>query len=325
MWGLVAFILFGNQAIAVDLAQVETELKTTGAIGFIHGSNVGSGLFVFTYRNPKDFFDHYEFPITTEDSVVAEFLKKLRRHDKVKITGSYATHSAPQKHILAQTIELVKAYEEDGAPPVYSSNPKIRDEVLAQSELIGRVHALGESGKVLVIEYKDLVLPVVVKNPKLTEALYRGDRIKISYTVKSNPKDPTHIVLALTGDSITMLEKILTGNGSPIEIKGDLVFFAKSPQLIFPVFAVQPESQDEAPIQYTLVNFDNPDVFKKIREKLTSAWDSKRSSALPMRNRWMNPKIKISAKGIKNVSDPNQANPQVLLSKPEDVEITLLP
>ncbi|MCB0411953.1 MAG: hypothetical protein KDD22_05465, partial [Bdellovibrionales bacterium] len=44
-------------AQAVDLGQVEKDLKGEGALGWVHGADQDNQIFVFTVRNPENFFD----------------------------------------------------------------------------------------------------------------------------------------------------------------------------------------------------------------------------------------------------------------------------
>ena len=91
--------------------------------------------------------------------------------------------------------------------------------------------------------------------------------------------------------------------------------------MIFNVFAVLQELPEGLKRQYTLVNFDNPETFKKIREKLQAAWDKHTKDYVNGRNKLVSTHVRIKATGTFNEVDPNQANAQILLSTPEGIEI----
>ena len=92
--------------------------------------------------------------------------------------------------------------------------------------------------------------------------------------------------------------------------------------MIFNVFAVLQELPGQLRRQYTLVNFDNPETFQQIREKLQNAWDAAGSSAaVSGRNKLMSTAVRVRATGTFNQIDPNQANAQIVLDGPDAVEI----
>src|SRR5438445_610982 len=69
----------------------------------------------------------------------------------------------------------------------------IPDDLLAATELIGKVHAVNDDGRIFVIEYKDAVIPVFVPVANLTAGLYRNDKIHLVFQFAMNPPRPTHL------------------------------------------------------------------------------------------------------------------------------------
>ena len=76
-------------AMAVDVDQIEKDLKGPGVTGWIHGAVHDRGLYVFTYRNPKNFFDYIEMSLLTKDPQIQEKLTTLNRHDKILVKGVF--------------------------------------------------------------------------------------------------------------------------------------------------------------------------------------------------------------------------------------------
>ena len=64
--------------------------------------------------------------------------------------------------------------------------------------------------------------------------------------------------------------------------------------------------------------------FKKIRDKLAQIWDSNSETAILGRNMLINPQITLEVNGQVNIVSPEQANPQILLDKAEDINQELI-
>jgi len=120
---------------------------------------------------------------------------------------------------------------------------------------------------------------------------------------------------------IQVLEPMQAQHGKSVTVEGALILFPKSPEIIFNVFAVQQLLRDGLNRQFTLVNFDDPDLFQKIREKLQKAWDQFPKDFVNGRNKLVSTKVRVKASGTVNVIDPNQANPQILLKSLDSVVI----
>jgi hypothetical protein len=316
-----------SQAYAsIDISKIEADLKSTGVEGYVHGMASAQQLLVFTYRNPNDFFENIQLPMTTSDYFLMTDLLKLKRHQKVKVFGEFVSNGAPLKHLNISKFELLKDYvsELDSSPYSYKASA---EDVKQKTELIGRVHATDQNGKVLVIEYRDLVFPVFVSTEKdieIVNQLYRGDKIKLEYKPMVHPGAPLHLkAQAKTAGqpSLEILEEILDWNAKPVTLEGYLVRFPKSPQIKFDVFALLFEDKEGSNIQFTLVNFTDQEAFQKLREKLEAAWVLNPSKIENGRNKWIHKGVKVKAKGLGNVQSKAQANPQILIEKVEDLEV----
>lgn len=315
-------LLLSACAHAVDIREVERKLTTTGAEGWVHGSSPSQGLYVFTYRNPKDFFDFIEMSLVATKPEIQKQLEALGRHDQVRIKGEFLDNPSPQKHIDVASVEVIKKFVTPYPVPAYEHEARVPDELLNKTSATFLVHAVHQDGHILVVEYKDTVLPIWVRNGELTKNLFRGDVVQLSFSIQSHPSQPTHLRIdEAAPQAVQLVESIRAKHGKPGTVEGKLVLFPKSPEIMFNVFAVLEELPSGLTRQYTLVNFDNPDTFTKIRAKLQAAWDKYPGAYTNGRNKLLSSRVRVKATGTFNEIDPNQANPQILLSSPDSVEI----
>ncbi len=306
---------------AVDLVEVEKELTGSGVQGWIHGAAHDQREYVFTYRNPKDFFDHMEFSLLPANKTVMAELKKATRHDEVLLIGKFGKNPSSQKHIIVESIKTIAAY----TPPPVAARKREADlpkDLLAGKSTLATVHAVAAEGEILVLEYKDAVVPVFVKDTAVSKTLFRGDKIRIHYTVQKTPKLPVHLGLdSSVKTPIEVLDRVEDQHGKKLTLQGSLVYFPKSPQIRFGVYAIQVKDTDGLSRNYTLVNFEDPDVFSEIRKKLDKIWSEATTTPKDGRNCLIQPSIQIRAEGDGNVVSPNQANPQILLDGPDAITV----
>ena len=319
IFAAMALILAGAPCFAVDLDLVETELKGDGAVGWIHGTVAERALFVFTYRNPQNFFDYAEMSIIPDAPGVEAALAGAHRNDRVRIKGEYADNPSPQKHILAKSIQILETQPQPAVPP-YQYEASIPSDLTEQTKARFLVHAIGGDGHVLVVEFRDQIVPIYVRNARLTSGLSRNDVVDLRYKVRFEPKAPTHIQLDETKpDALTVVESIAAFNGKPADVTGRLAMFSKSPEIRFDVFAVEDVAAQGLRRQFTLVNMVDPDAFTAIRLKLAGAWRADR--AVNGRNKLISTCVRVRARGVYNQVSASQANPQILLGSAADVEV----
>ena len=319
---LCIFLASTTASQAVDMKELEQKLTTVGVEGEIHGSSPDLGLSVFTYRNPKDFFDYINMSLVATHPEKAVLLKNLGRHDRVLVKGKFLDNPSPQKHIDIDSLAMVKKYVPSVEMPPYHYEAKIPDELLDKTNALFLVHGIHADGQILVVEYKDAVLPIFVRKGELAKNLFRNDLVRLTFKIQKEPHSPVHLRLDETAPKpIEVLEAIKDKHGKPALVEGTLVFFQKSPQIVFNIFALLEDLPDGLKRQYTLANFNNPEVFKKILAKLQQAWDRYPGKWVNGRNKLISTRIHVRAKGVFNEIDPNQANAQILLSSPDSIEI----
>ena len=304
-------------------AKLERELGAGRAVeGEIHGAYPDLNLYVFTFRNPENFFEYVEVSLVAETDAVRAQLAELRRHDRVRIEGTIMDNRSNQTHVELRSLEVVRKYEASPPIPPYEYEASIPDDLRGKSNELFLVHAVNAGGTVLVVEHEDVVLPVYVTRPELTRSLARNDVVRLFYEIRTRPDRPVHLQLAEVERPVEVIDSITALHGKPAAIEGALVLFPQSPQVRFNVFAVLQELPGNTQRQYTLVNFDDPVVFETIRTKLQSAWDAAGpSSSVSGRNKLISTKVRIRATGTFNQIDPNQANAQIVLDGPDSIEI----
>ncbi|MCC6138500.1 MAG: hypothetical protein IT287_07690 [Bdellovibrionaceae bacterium] len=297
----------------------------------VHGADHTNGLYVVSYR-PQNFFDYVILSVQADYTSptfldVKKQLGTLKRHDYIQIKGLVnSTVSSPQSHIIMKELTITNAF----APPMvdvaaYAHYTKLIKEVSDKTELIVKVHASLLDGTIFVVEYGDGNIPIVVKDNALTKGLYRGDKVKIRYTVQEFPTAPVHFVLESGPKGVEILDSIVTQHEQPQDRCGELVMFPKSPQVKFNVFALKTDIGDNLFRTYTLLNFEDVDLFLALRDKAQQAWDAHPETAIAGRNYYINPKIKVCAKGAGNMIVPTQANPQIIINAMDDLTFTFTP
>ena len=304
----------------LEIPNLSEELTSTGLIGRIHGAADASRMFVMAVREPDNFFSHREFSLISADESTSNTLGQLNRHDLVCVKGNIIANPSPQKHIALSSVKLLEAWQQpDGFAP-YERQVELPEKLRKQTSLIGKVHAISAEGKILVMGYQDLVLPVYVMEPKHTKNLYRGDIVKLKYQVQSNPQRPLHLQLDSSAKQpLEMIDAIATINNKPQTLTGKLVKFPQSPQLKFDVYAMEVNTNG-IERYFTIVNFDDMNKFKNIRQKLAKIWDDNSATAISGRNMLINPEVTIQATGLGNIISPEQANPQILMESAEQIK-----
>jgi len=318
---LATLVCSGGCATIADKLQ-HALTSDSGAVGEIHGSIAATNVYVFVYRNPKDFFDFREYSLVPATASVAATLADMQRHDRVRIKGRLLDNPTPQGHIELSSLTVEKKYAPAPTMPAYVYTKDIRDELAAKDSGDFLVHAVQAGGRVLVVEYRDTIVPVRVTNAAMTQSLARNDVVRLRYRIPEHPDAPLHLELQeQIANPVQVLESALAMHGKEAVIEGNLVLFPVSPQVRFNVFAVQQKLAAGLQRQYTLLNQDDEKLFTAIREKLQSAWDRAPTDYVSGRNKLVNTKIKVRVTGNLNAVDANQANVQVLLAGPESIEV----
>ena len=304
----------------LSITKLSQELSGTGLIGRVHGAADPLQMYVMAVREPTNFFSHREFSLIPQNSETREVLSGLHRHDLVCVRGDLLANPSPQQHIALDSVRVIEPWTQPAGFAPYERQTDLPAELKEQTSFIGKVHAIGADGKILVMGYQDAVVPVYVTETKYTQNLYRGDIIKLAYQIQEYPQRPVHLQLDATVEQpVEVIDAIASWNGQPKTLTGSLVKFPQSPQLKFDVYAMEVATKG-IPRYFTLINFEDMKEFDNIRQKLARIWNENVDTAVSGRNMLINPTVTIEATGLANIVSPEQANPQILLDSAERVK-----
>jgi len=322
----LGFFCFSTLAQAViDLKKVEADLKGPGLVGWVHGAVPEYREYVFTIRG-TDFFEHLEISLIAANPNIAKTLATLQRHDQLRLSGVMLANTSGQVHVRVTAVTLLKRQPPAQAVPPYAHQTKLPQDLGQQGTVQVVVHAVGASGDILVVEYKDAVVPIFVQDKAQTQGLYRGDKIEIDYVLQAQPGAPTHLNLdKRSADPLRVLERIAVIDGQPLTLEGHLVLFPISPQITRQVYALRVTDARGLSLNYTLVNFDDDEgvAFGEIQAKADGFWKADAAAPTNGRNCFFKTGVKVKAIGTGTVISPNQANPQIWLTSAND--LTLVP
>lgn len=317
---LMVLLLSACSSLPMELRH---ELNRGNAVeGEIHGVYPDLDLYVFTYRATDNFFEFVHASLVAPNETLARSLRKLRRHDRVRIEGTVLDNRSRQIHVELSALEVVENHEPKPAIPAYDYEAALPEDLHGRDRALFLVHAVHADGRVLVVEYRDVVLPVFVRRPTLTRHLARNDVIRLFYETRPYPDRPVHLELADIEQPVEVVDSVTALHGQPADVEGPLVLFPDSPQVAFNVFAVLQQLPGGHRRQYTLVNFESADAFQAIRDKLQAAWDASDPSTVKSgRNKLISSSVRVRATGTFNQLNPNQANAQIVVDGPEAIEI----
>ncbi len=310
-----------NNTISYEL--LETCLLNEGVELEVHGVVPMSSMFVVTYRNPTNFFQSVHLSLLGSTPELRTFIKTLKRHDVILVKGGYQNIPSPQKHIRAAEISLISRSSEAPHSEEYTYEA-LPAQILGMKSLIGKVHAVYGDGRILVVEYKDLVVPVYVEAQWMAEAnaLSRGDKIEIHYVIQDGPSRPVHVNFdPAHADALKVLHAVTLDHGKPKTMTGKMVMFPKSPMVMFPVFAIDVDMGDGVFIPHTVLSFTDVELFKQARAKFQEAWDRHPETVRNYRNKFINDALTVTVTGTYNMIDPLQANPQLVITSLDDIQI----
>jgi hypothetical protein len=291
----------------------------------VHGVNNEAKLYVGAYIY-ETIFNEIQVSLLSRERPVRDALITLGRHDVIRVWGRVLNFDAPQPHLALSRLVVEEKYQFPGGehrPDV--DWDKVTQELQGRSEALMLVHTVQMDGQLLVVEFKDQIFPIFTREFQAqAKNLSRQDIIRIRYELQESPEKPIHLVLKgdAQGQAIDVVDSINTQHGKTMSFEGNLVMFPQSPIVKFNVFAIKVALENDMHRTYTLINFEDPEFFAQIRAKLQAAWDAGDESCVKNdRNKLLSTCVRVRATGFINHVDPNQANPQILPSKIEDIEV----
>ncbi|MBY0404930.1 MAG: hypothetical protein K2X66_13605 [Cyanobacteria bacterium] len=324
--------------------------QTQGLKGRIHAAIPSQNLYLFSYRNPQNFFDSIYCSVLAQSTGAKSVLTTLHRNDGVILKGSQILFNNQQPHLLVESVEPYDFYAPSSNPLIFPQNatekpienPSLQNSI-SSSPIKPQpgyflVHAVLEDGHIVVLESNNReiqMLPIKKRSPllKYTRSLWRGDEIFIpSYAPLSFPPHPTH--LKITGSlkhpekAIQIIDRIQKKHHKKITVEGRLILFPKSPLINRDVWAIEcfePQplktlsvvnttSPQFPPRYFSLVNFETQGLQSKIDEKLKTIWQNDPSQVEDLRHKYGKQNLFIKVSGRFNIVDSNQANAQLVIT-----------
>lgn len=309
------------------LEEVVAAAEKQGIHGLIHGADHERKMYVLSWSHPGNFFNRYSLVMAPNSRELAEQFKTLNRGDRVFIQGDVRMNRG-QGHVLVNRMDIKKRYvpKAEHSAGEFSRMTKLPGELQGKNREVFYIHATDGGNTLLVLEYGDTMVPMIVKRPELVKDLYRGDYVELAYKIdrsSDNPYRPNH--LTLDHDAVrpvNVLDAVVDLHDKPISLEGRLVMFPKSPTINRNIFAIEVPYVGRPARYFTILpkSFEG-DNFKNLLEKLQSHWDANPQLIFKGRNKYIHLELECKAKGTGNVVSPNQANPQIFTSI-EDLHIT---
>ena len=309
---------------------LQQQLLGEGLVGTIHGVMSINQQAVFTYRSDTNFFDAEELSLVPSDGQVAGLLASVGRHDRIRIEGNLLQTGDGPRHVLVEALEVLEPYATR-----YDYNYRIDETLFAgieRAKILAHVHAIIDGGKGLVLEYEDMVLPVIVdaSHQELSATLYRNDIVLVDVSIIRADNRPLHFRTDATIiDALQRIDAMVGCHNREITLQGELVRFPASPAISRDVYAVKVSDANGIARIYTLfpgLGFEDPAAFNALftalAEKAQLAWQAGAVTAVAGRNYFVNPAVQVTVSGRINVTSANQANPQLYIDNVEQLEFS---
>jgi len=301
-----------------DDAAVQRQLASEGVVGHVHGTLIDAGMVVFTVRDAADFsnFQIFTLIFPQADSTV----QSLKRHDKLRIFGVLLKNPSQQRHIMVSKFEMLQP-----SAIVYNYRPQttLPAALVGKKRIVALVHAIDSDKGILVIDYRDVIVPVFVADvttvSEVFAQLHRNDIVELPFVIRKHPRRPPHLEL---NGAIKVVDAIVDRHGKTVTYEGYLTMFPDNAQTELNVFSL---AKDEgiAGIErlYTMTNFRDPGKFFRIIRLLQEVWDESIATVSVARNRYSNRDLRLRITGKIAVTRKNQVNPMLILKSRRAIEI----
>jgi hypothetical protein len=326
----ITFAQVTEEPSEADYQAMSDALKSPQGLALlVHGADSDNDSYVLTWRDKKNFFKYAELPMTGRNPDAQKAIESVHRNDGVRVWGEFDLFlPVGQRHLDIDRLVIEKPFysacEALKLPP-YKHSTKIPDDLAGKSEITALVHGVANGGSSFVVQYGDANVPVIAPEPSRVSDLFKGDIVKLQFTIVQPPGAPAHLKLKAGADAVQMVQSVQDVNPKSDQDQnrvrcGALVLYKESPNINSNVFAVKMDQPGGYEWTFTLFNVDRQ-AFEKIRDKVQAVWDAHVSTAQCGRNYVWNPHLVICAKGPGNESDASQANPQIMVNSPDDVTI----
>ena len=337
------FLLFGSFTLLFSLVSCKTTFPAShkegntleeviaaaekqGVNGLIHGADHERRMYVISWSHPKNFFNRYNLVMAPNSRELAEQFKTLNRGDRIFVQGDVRMNKG-QGHILVNKMDIKKRYvpKADHSAGEFTRMTKLPGDLATKTREVFYVHATHSGNSLLVLEYGDTMVPMIVKKTELVQDIYRGDYVELAFKIdksSDNPYRPNHLTLDHEAyKPVKVLDAVLDLHDQVLKIEGRLVMFPKSPTINRNIFAIEVPYIGKPARYFTILpsSFEG-DNFKNLLAKLQNHWDANPQKIFKGRNKYIHLELECKASGKGNVVSPNQANPQIF-TKIDDLHI----
>ena len=211
--------------------QIRVALADGGLSGSVHGVARIDQKYVISLspqnvNNPNTRFRGSRMSVFSQDPEVLEKFKDLRRDRAVRIQGELVPTASPQPHINVTALTFADEpfqYNREEYKHAFD------DSIFAgrtTAKLLGTVHAIIGKGEAIVMNFEDMILPIMVdeKWQPIAAKLWRADRIQVDVSIQQVPGRPTHFYTRTAAqEAIKLVDKISNCHGNTITLEGDLM------------------------------------------------------------------------------------------------------
>ncbi len=301
----------------------KTLASPQGLAGALHGRVPGSsgalgpsqgGAAVLTVRDPENFFESRQVSLVAANPDVQETLQLFQRNDAICVRGELAPFGGDQVHILVSEAFVLQAMPDryPELPPYRYTGPEpeqLPDAGVVQARIHSSVTGL------LVVELGDRLVPVYLpEGMTCGDRYWRFDTVVLPFRKRlvPGPGGVTHLELDANACELQVIESLRQQNGHRVAVTGSLTLFPRSPLITRDTYAVS-VAKDGFQTAYTVVNFDNREIFEAAQGLLAQAWQNATQGIERGRNHFVNPSVRVQVTGTLNMVSQDQANPQIVL------------
>src|SRR5690606_4567694 len=123
----------------------------------IHGAYPDLDLYVFTYRDPANFFESVDVSLVAGNASAEAALADLKRHDRVRIEGTLMDNRSAQTPTATGALGGGGEYAPTPPIPAYAYEATIPEDLRGEDSALFLVHAVHAGGSILVVEHGDVV------------------------------------------------------------------------------------------------------------------------------------------------------------------------
>ncbi len=205
---------------------IRAALAKGGLQGSVHGLVKKDHKYVFLLRPIGDssgLFNERMSVFSRDPAIVAQ-LATLKRNDSVEVQGEWVTTASPQPHIHITQLTVTRRVDRLGGDYLHQNGDAIFAG-LSRAKLLGTVHTVLNGGEAIVMNFEDMVLPIMVDEPwrKIAASLWRADRIQVDVSIQQVPGRTTHFYTRVDSpEAIKIVDRMANCHNKRMTLEGEL-------------------------------------------------------------------------------------------------------